>query len=314
MTISRREFLLHSGVLTGATLVAGRRAWAVEDTADVIVVGAGLSGLQAAWAPGAERLQGARAGRSGPRGRSYPHVRQRPGRPRGGRQHHLRRLPAVDGGRDARRRAARGPGAAAVEACEVHARARRQAGEPVGMGGLAPQSVPARAARNDAVAIRAAGDEPGKSAHHDRRLVRGEERAVRRVDARLPAPAGRNRSDDRTRLRHDSDLRPERQGHLCADDGVRVGIHRGAEIGQAGDAAGQGWQPEPPARDGRAVAAAGASQADRQDRRDDGRGRLRPHGRRRSLLRARRRVCRAVHDAATHRPAAGPRRHAGSAP
>jgi monoamine oxidase len=50
MTISRRDFLLHSGVLTGATLLAGRRAWAVEDSADVIVVGAGLSGLQAAWA------------------------------------------------------------------------------------------------------------------------------------------------------------------------------------------------------------------------------------------------------------------------
>ena len=49
MTLSRREFLLHSGVLTGATLLAGRRAWAVEDRADVIVVGAGLSGLQAAW-------------------------------------------------------------------------------------------------------------------------------------------------------------------------------------------------------------------------------------------------------------------------
>jgi monoamine oxidase len=49
MTLSRREFLLHSGVLSGATLLAGRRAWAVEDTADVIVVGAGLSGLQAAW-------------------------------------------------------------------------------------------------------------------------------------------------------------------------------------------------------------------------------------------------------------------------
>ena len=49
MTLSRREFLLQSGVLTGATLLAGRRAWAAEDTADVIVVGAGLSGLQAAW-------------------------------------------------------------------------------------------------------------------------------------------------------------------------------------------------------------------------------------------------------------------------
>ena len=49
MTISRRDFLLHSGVLTGATLLAGRRAWSAEDTADVIVIGAGLSGLQAAW-------------------------------------------------------------------------------------------------------------------------------------------------------------------------------------------------------------------------------------------------------------------------
>ncbi|MBK6350909.1 MAG: FAD-dependent oxidoreductase [Proteobacteria bacterium] len=49
MSISRRRFLLHSSVLAGATLLVGRRAWAVEDTADVIVVGAGLSGLQAAW-------------------------------------------------------------------------------------------------------------------------------------------------------------------------------------------------------------------------------------------------------------------------
>ncbi len=40
---------MHSGALTGATLLAGRRAWAAEDTADVIVIGAGLSGLQAAW-------------------------------------------------------------------------------------------------------------------------------------------------------------------------------------------------------------------------------------------------------------------------
>jgi monoamine oxidase len=50
MTLSRREFLLHSGALTGATLLAGRRAWAAADTADAIVIGAGLSGLQAAWA------------------------------------------------------------------------------------------------------------------------------------------------------------------------------------------------------------------------------------------------------------------------
>ncbi len=49
MTLTRRDFLLHSGALAGATLVASRRAWALEDTADVIVVGAGLSGLHAAW-------------------------------------------------------------------------------------------------------------------------------------------------------------------------------------------------------------------------------------------------------------------------
>ena len=49
MTLTRRDFLLHSGAVAGAALVTGRRAWAVEDTADVIVVGAGLSGLQAAW-------------------------------------------------------------------------------------------------------------------------------------------------------------------------------------------------------------------------------------------------------------------------
>jgi monoamine oxidase len=49
MTLSRREFLLQSGAVAGAALLAGRRAWAVEDTADVIVIGAGLAGLQAAW-------------------------------------------------------------------------------------------------------------------------------------------------------------------------------------------------------------------------------------------------------------------------
>lgn len=32
----RRKFLLHSGVLVGVALLAGRRAWAVEDTATVI--------------------------------------------------------------------------------------------------------------------------------------------------------------------------------------------------------------------------------------------------------------------------------------
>ena len=49
MPITRRDFLLHSGALAGAALVASRRAWASEDAADVIVIGAGLSGLHAAW-------------------------------------------------------------------------------------------------------------------------------------------------------------------------------------------------------------------------------------------------------------------------
>lgn len=49
MPITRRDFILHTGALAGATLVAARRAWAAEDSADVIVIGAGLSGLHAAW-------------------------------------------------------------------------------------------------------------------------------------------------------------------------------------------------------------------------------------------------------------------------
>jgi monoamine oxidase len=49
MPITRRDFILQTGILAGATLVAARRAWAAEDAADVIVIGAGLSGLHAAW-------------------------------------------------------------------------------------------------------------------------------------------------------------------------------------------------------------------------------------------------------------------------
>lgn len=49
MPITRRDFILHSGVLAGASLLGSRRAWSAADTADVIVVGAGLSGLHAAW-------------------------------------------------------------------------------------------------------------------------------------------------------------------------------------------------------------------------------------------------------------------------
>ena len=47
MTISRREFLVGSAVVAGAAL-AQHRAWSATDTADVVVVGAGLAGLNAA--------------------------------------------------------------------------------------------------------------------------------------------------------------------------------------------------------------------------------------------------------------------------
>jgi monoamine oxidase len=47
MTINRREFLVGSVVVAGAALTQ-RRAWSATDATDVIVVGAGLSGLNAA--------------------------------------------------------------------------------------------------------------------------------------------------------------------------------------------------------------------------------------------------------------------------
>jgi monoamine oxidase len=49
MPITRRELLRRSAVIVGAALVANRHAWAATDSADVIVIGAGLAGLQAAW-------------------------------------------------------------------------------------------------------------------------------------------------------------------------------------------------------------------------------------------------------------------------
>ncbi len=48
MTINRREFLLGSAVAAGMAAAPVRRAWSAEDSTDVIVVGAGLSGLNAA--------------------------------------------------------------------------------------------------------------------------------------------------------------------------------------------------------------------------------------------------------------------------
>jgi monoamine oxidase len=49
MTTSRRQFLVGTAAATGLALWPRARAWAVSDTADVIVIGAGLAGLQAAW-------------------------------------------------------------------------------------------------------------------------------------------------------------------------------------------------------------------------------------------------------------------------
>lgn len=49
MPSDRREFLRNTAAIAGLLLWPGRRAWSSIDSADVIVIGAGLSGLQAAW-------------------------------------------------------------------------------------------------------------------------------------------------------------------------------------------------------------------------------------------------------------------------
>jgi monoamine oxidase len=48
MSSSRREFLRRSASIAGLAALPALRAWAADDTADVIVIGAGLSGLVAA--------------------------------------------------------------------------------------------------------------------------------------------------------------------------------------------------------------------------------------------------------------------------
>jgi monoamine oxidase len=48
MTISRRDFLVRSAVATSLAVMPRRAAWAASESADVIVVGAGLAGLNAA--------------------------------------------------------------------------------------------------------------------------------------------------------------------------------------------------------------------------------------------------------------------------
>jgi monoamine oxidase len=48
MTLNRREFLLRSAVTAGLTVLPRQPAWAATESADVIVVGAGFAGLQAA--------------------------------------------------------------------------------------------------------------------------------------------------------------------------------------------------------------------------------------------------------------------------
>jgi monoamine oxidase len=49
MPTSRRQFLLGTGAATGLALWPRARAWSSTGAADVIVIGAGLAGLQAAW-------------------------------------------------------------------------------------------------------------------------------------------------------------------------------------------------------------------------------------------------------------------------
>jgi monoamine oxidase len=48
MTLNRRDFLVRGAVATALAALPRRPAWAADDTTDVIVIGAGLAGLQAA--------------------------------------------------------------------------------------------------------------------------------------------------------------------------------------------------------------------------------------------------------------------------
>ena len=48
MTVSRREFLVGSAIVAGMAAAPVRRAWSADGSAGVIVIGAGLSGLNAA--------------------------------------------------------------------------------------------------------------------------------------------------------------------------------------------------------------------------------------------------------------------------
>jgi monoamine oxidase len=48
MTLNRRQFVIGSAVAAGIAALPNRRAWSATDAADVIVVGAGLSGLNTA--------------------------------------------------------------------------------------------------------------------------------------------------------------------------------------------------------------------------------------------------------------------------
>ena len=102
MSITRRDFLLQSAHRAGAALVAGRGPGRSTDGADVIVIGAGLSGLQCRMDARAAGLQGAGARRRGRVGGRVLTFRRRAGRTRSRRQHHLRRLPAPDGDRGTR--------------------------------------------------------------------------------------------------------------------------------------------------------------------------------------------------------------------
>ena len=48
ISTSRRQFILRSAAATGLALFPKARTWSATETADVIVIGAGLSGLEAA--------------------------------------------------------------------------------------------------------------------------------------------------------------------------------------------------------------------------------------------------------------------------
>ena len=311
MTLSRRDFLLHSGALTGATLLAGRRAWAAEDTADVIVIGAGLSGLQAAWTleqKGFKVLVLEGRDRVGGRVFTFGNVQG---------------VPEIGGN-------------------IIYGDYRRLMDVATRVAVPLDDQVP-RLSKHSKYTLVLDGKPMSRSEWVDSPrnpfppalremmpwqyvpLVTSQENPLTSTEGWYEAKNAPFDVSMRDFLRKQGATDP--MIALAYDTIPTYGMNA-RDISalmmayvSAFTAAQKSAEPvtlqaraatEPSDRDGSATATTGAVQSDRQDRRDDCHGRFGPDGKRCPILRARRRVCRAVHDAATHRPAAGSCRRAGA--